>query len=219
MKTIQILLAAMVVGLMIASSQPAKAALYTFTGPGGVGTYASTGTSLSQVIPDNSPVGVGYGFNFTETGLSVGSLVLTFNMSGGYNGDMYGYLQHGGTLIELFNPSSFSAGGAAGSTLNISLATGSNPSLSGATAADLASGTMTYAASGNLNGFVGADPNGLWTLFFGDQSAGDKMMLNSFNLSITAVPEPVNLAIVIFWAGFIGVGAVRCYRLSCKARR
>jgi hypothetical protein len=134
----------------------------------------------------------------------VNALVLTLNMSGGFNGDMYGYLQHGGTLIELFNPNSFSAGGAAGYTLNIALASGSYSALNTASAANLAQGGLTYAASGNLNGFIGADPNGLWTLFFADQSAGDQMTLNSFNLSITAVPEPVNVALGMFGAVLAG---------------
>jgi hypothetical protein len=214
MKTIQILLTAMTVGVVISISQPAQASLYALTGPGGIGTYTSGTISPNQVIPDNSPVGVGYGFTFGESELTVISLVLTINMSGGFNGDMYGYLQHGGTLIELFNPASFSAGGASGTSLNLSLAsgTGLNP-LSGATAANLAGG-LTYAASGNLNGFGGADPNGLWTLFFGDQGAGDRMTLNSFNLSITAVPEPVNVALGIFGVGIVGAGALRRYRRS-----
>jgi hypothetical protein len=172
-----------------------------------VGIYSSGTITPNQVIPDNSPVGVGYGFTFGESGLTVDSLVLTINMSGGFNGDMYGYLQHGGTLIELFNPASFSAGGASGSTLNLSLASGTGlNSLGTATAANLANG-LTYAASDNLNGFVNANPNGLWTLYFADQGAGDAMTLNSFNLSITAVPEPVNVALGVF-GGVLAVWGV-----------
>ena len=203
MKQSNITLWALTVTAVLLAGRPAEAALYTFGGPDVNGTYASSVSGLGQVIPDNSPVGVGYGFSFTHTGLGIGSVTLTVNMSGGYNGDMYGYLQHGGTLIELFNPGSFSANGAAGSTLNLTLSSLSSTALSGATASDLASG-LTYAAAGNLTGFNGADPNGLWTLYFADQSPGDVMTLNGFNLSITAVPEPVNVALITF-VGMLGI--------------
>lgn len=216
MKTIQILLTTML-GLMFAGNQPVQAALYNLAGPGGVGAYSSGTINPGQMIPDNTPVGAAYGFSFLDSGLSVGSLVLTLNMSGGFNGDMYGYLQHGGTLIELFNPASFSAGGASGSTLNLSLASGTGLSALGTAAVgDLAGGTMTYAASGNLNGFVGTDPNGLWTLYFADQGAGDQMTLNSFNLSITAVPEPITMALLILGAVFVGAKALQIFRGSRK---
>jgi hypothetical protein len=213
MKTIQTLLTVVVAGLVITSNQPTQAAPYSLVGPGGVGTYSSGTISPNQVILDNSPVGVGYGFDFSESGLKVDSLVLTLNMSGGFNSDMYGYLQHGGTLIELFNPASFSAGGASGSTLNLSLASGTGlSSLSTATAANLAGGS-TYAAFGDLNGFVGAQPFGLWTLYFADQGAGDKMTLNGFSLDIAVVPEPTTWATMIFFGiGFAGFQTVRHIR-------
>jgi hypothetical protein len=214
MKTLQKTGLVLTVVTAVLASFTAGASLYSFTGPDGNGTYNSGFISPGQVIPDNSPVGVGYGFNFSDTGLSLGSVTLTVNMSGGYNGDMYGYLQHGGTLIELFNPASFSASGAGGSTLNLTLSSLSSTALSGATATQLASG-LTYAAAGDLSGFNGADPNGLWTLYFSDQAAGDQMTLNSFNLSLTpvpAVPEPTSLALMCFAGLFITWGMWRMIR-------
>lgn len=205
MKNFKYPLLALTITIGVLMSRPAVASLYTFTGPDGNNTYPSSGTSLNQLIPDNSPVGAGYGFNFTATGLSLSAVTLTLNMSGGFNGDMYGYLQHGGTVIELFNPGSFSANGAAGSTLNLTLSSLSTTPLSEANATDLAGG-LTYAATGDLTGFNGADPNGLWTLFFEDKSSGDQMTLNSFNLSLTAVPEPVNVALGCF--GLLAAGGL-----------
>jgi hypothetical protein len=210
-------LLALAVGAGVLASRPAAASLYGFSGPDGNGTYSSGTISPGVVIPDNSPYGgVSFGFNFTATGLSIGAVTLALNMSGGYNGDMYGYLQHNGTLIELFNPSSFSANGASGSTLNLTLSSGSATALSTATAANLAGG-LTYAASGGLNNFANTDPAGLWTLYFADQGPGDVMTLNSFDLSITPVPEPVNVALVIFGVGFVGFGIIRYVRNSRKS--
>jgi subtilisin-like proprotein convertase family protein len=216
MKKVKTLLLALTIVAGGLASQTALAALYPFTGPDGNGAYTSGTISPSQIIPDNSPVGASYGFNFTVTGLSISAVTLTLNLSGGFNGDMYGYLQHNGALMELFNPGSFSAGGASGTALNLILSSSSATSLSTASAAQLAAGN-TYAAAGNLNGCKSADPNGLWTLYFADQSAGDQMTLNSFNLSITAtsaVPEPVNVALGIFG----GVLAIWSVRRQLKAR-
>jgi hypothetical protein len=47
--------------------------------------------------------------------------------------------------------------------------------------------------------FGGLNPNGTWTLFFADVSGGGgQATLNGWNLDITAVPEPVNVALVVF---------------------
>ena len=56
-----------------------------------------------------------------------------------------------------------------------------------------------------------------WTLFFADLSPGDTSTLNTFSLDITAVPEPVNVALVIF-GGLLAVwSAVRWRRDSASA--
>jgi subtilisin-like proprotein convertase family protein len=193
MKTMQILKLAVLAGGLVAAGPAARAEIYLFT-PVETNVLKAEAVSLSQVIPDNTLAGVGYGFNFTESSLKLESLILTINLSGGYNGDMYGYLQHNGVLVDLFNPATF-LNGASGSVLSLSLASGAVSSLSAATAAELAGGN-TYAAIGNLDTFFGANPAGLWTLYFADLSAGDQMAVNAFSLSITAVPEPGTLALV-----------------------
>jgi len=64
-----------------------------------------------------------------------------------------------------------------------------------------------------LANFNGSIADGTWTLFFGDEVAGGgQATLNGWSLDITAVPEPMNVAMAIFGVGFIGVGAVRVYR-------
>src|SRR6266478_6370667 len=65
----------------------------------------------------------------------------------------------------------------------------------------------------DFSSYDNQDPNGTWTLFFADASGGGgTSSLVSWELDVTAVsavPEPVNLALGIFAAAMIGSGAVR----------
>jgi hypothetical protein len=49
------------------------------------------------------------------------------------------------------------------------------------------------------------NPNGTWTLFIADLSGGEQSTLVSWSLDITAVPEPVNVALGIFAGVFLVV--------------
>jgi len=68
----------------------------------------------------------------------------------------------------------------------------------------------------NFSSYDNQDPNGTWTLFFADASGGGgTSSLVSWELDITAVsavPEPVNVALGIFAAAMIGSGAIRWRR-------
>ena len=70
----------------------------------------------------------------------------------------------------------------------------------------------TYQADGSLSGFNGGDPNGTWTLYFSDTIAGGgNATLNGWSLDITAVPEPVNVALGMFGVVLVGASVARCY--------
>jgi len=72
-------------------------------------------------------------------------------------------------------------------------------------------GTSTSLSDNSLYG--GMDPNGTWTLFFADVSGGGgDATLRGWSLDITAVPEPVNVAMAVFGAAFVIIGGVRSYR-------
>jgi hypothetical protein len=76
---------------------------------------------------------------------------------------------------------------------------------------------LAYQAAGSLSRFNGSPADGTWTLFFADEVAGGgQATLNGWSLNITAVPEPVNMALVIFGAALIGASAVRIYSGSSK---
>ena len=66
-----------------------------------------------------------------------------------------------------------------------------------------ANGTYT-SDGGTLASFNNLDPNGNWTLFLADLSTGDQSTLTSWSLEITAVPEPVPVALAVFAGLFVG---------------
>lgn len=68
---------------------------------------------------------------------------------------------------------------------------------------------------GNLAALAGTNPNGTWSLFFADLSAGDVSTLKGWSLDITAVPEPVNAALAVF-GGLLGVWSLVYGRRSIE---
>jgi len=64
----------------------------------------------------------------------------------------------------------------------------------------------SIALDGIGTGFGNMNPNGTWTLFFADVSGGGgQATLNDWSMDITAVPEPVNVALVVFAAPVGGI--------------
>ena len=100
--------------------------------------------------------------------------------------------------------------GATGAGMNITLSDAGSTSIQNETSGSLLSGT--YQAAGSLSGFNGSDPNGTWTLYFSDTIAGGgNATLNGWSLDITAVPEPINVALAIF-GSLMFAGGVVCAR-------
>lgn len=204
------------VALAIAAS-PAAAALHTF----------NSGFANSGVIPDANPSG--WSDTRTLSGItetSITDLNVVLNLSGGYNGDLYGYLLYQaapgastGTMAVLLNrvgqntgaPGSqtyvfgFDTAGFANVTLDDQGDDGNIHNVANPTSG---SGVSYTPDGGSLASFNGLNPNGTWTLFFADLSGGDASTLVSWGLDITAVPEPTTWALLIFAgvAGSVGVG-------------
>ena len=206
--------------LTVSAFLPAQAALYS------IGNVNGSGTSLNQTIYDANPSGITSSLVVSGAGSSLSAITVTVNISGGYNGDLYGYLSYNGTLVTLLNRVGTGSGGPIQSTFGYSTAGFNNVSLSDAgTGGNIHTvqnpgslPSVSYTADGgSLSSFNGVDPNGTWTLFFADQAGGNTSTLNGWSLDITAVPEPVNVAMAIFGVGIIGVRAVRGYRNSRKA--
>ncbi len=205
MKTLKSALAIATATVVLVSVMTAQAGLTLtdFSTSDGI-TYTGSGSG-SQVIPDNTSAGAGYSINFAAGGLSISDISITLNLSGGYNGDIYAYLSHGSQIAVLLNQIT---GSPNSSGFNITLIEGTgNPIQTATGTAGSPLSDINYTANQDLSVFNNTDPNGAWTLFFADQSPGDTSTLNSFNVTITAVPEPVNVALGIF-GGLMGLLAL-----------
>ena len=157
---------------------------------------------------------------------SIESIELTIEISGGFNGDYYSYLQHESGFAVLLNRpgrltlSATEALGIGYSDSGISIGITetapdgdvhnyrnvSNPNggqLTGTFQPDgrninpsLSIGSTPRTAT--LSSFTGLDPNGTWTLFVNDNSAVGIGTLDNWGLTITGtIPEPSTLCLVL----------------------
>ena len=194
-------------------------------------TVMTTEASLYPIgtIPDGNPVGVSFAgtYDGATAGSTVGSLTVSLSISGGYNGNLYSFLvAPNGTMVVLLNQPGMTGGnpfGYAGSGLNVTLTDattlGGNPVTGIQTTAEtpgqLFSGT--YNAAGTLGTFNNSSANGNWTLFFADMApGGGQAQLTGWSLDITAVPEPVNVALAFFGGVLVVTGGVRKF---CNSRK
>jgi subtilisin-like proprotein convertase family protein len=176
-------------------------------------------TSLpnSGYIPDNDPNGWASTINLSGTGLTVQDVTVTLSVSGGWNGDLYGYLVHdtGGFVVlmdQVGKDGTHTYGFGNAGFDNITIAsTGSSLTTLGVGGASYsASGPIssgTYAAQGGttqMGSFAGTSVDGAWSLFFADRSGGDISQVTGWSLTINAVPEPTTWAMMFFGAVFGG---------------
>jgi len=198
-----------ILGLVVALLAPAGAygTLYTET--------FNSGSSVGA-IPNGSPVGVTFRgtVNNIPPALTVGGLTVQLNISGGFNGSLYAYLvAPNGTLVVLMNQPGVTDDnpfGAYGSGMNITLQDGTSThgSIQNEDSGSALSGT--YNAAGTLANFNGSAADGTWSLYFSDlASGGGTSTLNSWSLNISAVPEPVNTALLAMGGVFALVNGCR----------
>jgi hypothetical protein len=212
------------------------------TAHGAVYGYAfDSGFANGGNIPDGNMTG------FTDSRLlttgagdfSISSVTVRLNISGGFNGDLYGYLSYNGVLVPLVNRVGVGSGNASGYSdagFNVTLSSalgntdihhyGASPTLNGSgqvigtyapdgRVISPTSGAASFDAAGStgLGAFNGMNPNGTWDLVFFDTSGGGGTShLISYELDITAVPETVNVALAGFGGLFALVGALRTQR-------
>lgn len=202
-------------------------------------TSVSYTVAANSLIPDGNPVGTTSSTNLTglDLGLNgITSVQVSLNITGGFNGDLYAaLLGPNGVFAILLNRTGLSAGnpfGYANSGFNVTLGSGldnihnyqslsytiSGGQLTGNWSPDgrnidpQSTGAQFDAAStaAGLGGFIGADPNGQWTLFLADLAGGGgNSTLVSWGLTI-AIPEPQT------WAMILGGGAML---LALRRRR
>jgi subtilisin-like proprotein convertase family protein len=166
--------------------------------------------NVSTAIPDNDDVG----FSDTRTInipdiTEIESVSVSLNFTGGWNGDLYAYLVHGDGFAVLLNRPGRSLTHTDGSaTVGMDITFDDSAVSDIHTAIPMSGGSVsgTYQPDGRetdpyntlntdartamLADFIGLDPSGEWKLFVADQSPGEESTLQSWSLTITAVPEP-----------------------------
>jgi hypothetical protein len=164
-------------------------------------------------IPDNESSGLASQITVSSTELITG-LELTLVTSGGWNGDLYAYLEHDGVISVLLNRAGVTSSNSAGAS-----SSGMNVTFADTALEDVHSGlsdtfgvlaTGTYQPDGRVAdpgvvldtsprtlsfaGFTGQVAGGNWTLFIADLSSGETATLDSWSLALTtevsAIPEP-----------------------------
>jgi len=199
-------------------------------------THATLATSwdsdtLSTVIADANANGVTVSHTFTDLDpAGINGVDVRLNISGGYNGDLYGYLvlqnANGSSataiLLNRVGTSGSDPFGSTGSGFNVTLSDGGSADIHGATGNP--TGTWLadqYAGANSLNStFSGMTANGTWTLFLADLSAGGgQSTLLGWGLDVSVVPEPTTWGLVMFGGGLAIAGIFRIRIVQRKISR
>ena len=211
--------------LLLASSAPGWSAVTSFTGSGG--NFSASGTP-NAAIPDSPTPGLAYALDFNDSYYNqITAISVTLTINGGWNGDLYVYLSHASGFSVLLNrvgannagEDGFGTAGFNNITLTTSgtdIHTVQNPTANSTYASDGRFDYTVNTRNNTLGVFLGGNPNGAWTLYFGDESPGNVSTLAAWEVELTAVPEPTTIALGIFAAGLIGFSGARALRKKLK---
>jgi subtilisin-like proprotein convertase family protein len=189
--------------------------------------------TVNGAVPDDNVVGLVNSQLVSDPGnAAIQDISVGLDISGGYNGDLYGYLVYqpstgasgagSSTVMEvLLNQIGTGPGnafGESGSGFNVTLSGSGLTSIHNATGSPV-TGTYTPDSATSLDStFGGQSADGIWTLYLADLSAGGgNSELVSWGLNISVVPEPVTWALIIFSALLLGFAAVRRFRAARPA--
>ena len=175
--------------------------------------------NVNTAIPDGNPVGITTSqiFSIPYYGY-ITSVSVDLNISGGYNGDLYGYLEYQDAnnniatevLLNRVGTSASNPFGSSGSGFNVTLSDSGTVNGSIHNATGNPTGTWLPDSTYSLNGtFGGMAAAGTWTLFLADLSVGGGTeTLNSWGLDIVAVPESGQTGWVVGLGGLLAVAAL-----------
>jgi hypothetical protein len=200
-------------------------------------TLLTPGTwSGSDAIPEGNPVGIATSVTVSDPGdLAINDVSVQLNISGGYDGNLYGYLVYqpsseattaGNTpsmivLLNQIGTSGINPFGEAGAGFNVTLS--DSGTLANDNGGDIHSasgspvtGIYTPDSSQTFDETFTGSADGTWTLFLADLSAGGGVStLNSWQVDISVVPEPITWALVGF-AGALGLARFIAWRRQSK---
>jgi subtilisin-like proprotein convertase family protein len=167
--------------------------------------------SGAQKIPEGS--GVSHQFTLSSPKHAITDIAVTLNIAGGYNGDLYAYLSHGDGFAVLLNrvgrtsanPDGYGTPGFAvtlvgNAAADIHRYESLNPAYNvagqltntwGSDGRDVLPDASldTTARTATLDEFRGMDPNGAWTLFLLDASAGGEATLTGWTVDVSTSSE------------------------------
>ncbi len=177
--------------------------------------------TVNTPVPDNSAVGLSNTQWITSTITHISEVNVQIVMSGGWSGDLYGYLAHDSGFAVLLNRpgrSLLNADGSGVSQLSVFFSDGAATDIHNAIpnsgvasgffqpdarTIDPANSLDTSSRTAFLSSFHGLDANGEWTLFLADVATGETMFLESWSLTIQGVPEPATAAMAALGIGLI----------------
>lgn len=200
--------------------------------------FDSVTATPNTAIPDGNPVGLTSSLGVSGMTGPISDVTVSLDITGGYSGDLYAYLlSPNGTLVVLLNrvgmgssnPYGYDDAGfditldsASANNLHFyqsdSYSLNSDGQLTGTWAPDARTidplysppGAFDAAPTGNtLADLAGLGPNGTWTLFIADLSAGGQSTLVQWGLTVVTVPEPQT------WS-LLGVGLAGLWLLNRK---
>ena len=196
--------------------------------------YSFSGLGLS--IPDGNAAGVANFQTISSSISDIQSVTVTLDISGDFNGDLYGYVQHSSGFTVLLNRVGRTSGNSAGyadSGFAITLSDAADHDVHAyqdwSVPADGSPLIGTWQPDGretdpaevldsssrttSFSSFAGLDANGDWSLFLADVEFGGESTLNGWTLNITAVPEPINVGLGIFGGFFLIMLVLRSHRV------
>jgi len=179
-------------------------------------------------IPDGTPVGIANSLSVSGASGAIEDVSVNLDISGGYNGDLYGYLVFQPTsgssatalLLNQIGTSGSNPFGYSSSGFNVTLSDSgtANGDIHNANvgAGNTVTGIWQPDQSAGVNSldstFNQSSANGTWTLFLADLSAGGGTSeLVSWGVNISVVPEPVTWALLGF-AGVLGLARLIAWR-------
>src|SRR5690242_13438813 len=178
--------------------------------------------TVNTAIPDGNPNGISSSINVTGLESALQDITVSLDISGGSNGDLYGFLSHGSTgfavLLNRVGKTSTDPFGYSDAGFHVTLSDAASLDIHNYGGNGGAALTGTWQPDGRnvdpqlvldssprnafLSSFVGSDPNGTWTLVVADMAGGGgQSVLQSWGINITPVPEPGTNQLFLVMAG------------------
>ena len=182
------------------------------------------GLSSTATIPDGNLSGLVQSLTPATSITSLDYISLTLETTGGWNGDLYAYLWHGGEISILLNRTGRTNSNTAGSptgSMTLTFDDAAPADIHSAPGGFSSALSGTYQPSGRnihpltaldttprtaaLSTFAGDPAAGEYRLYIADVAGGDTATLVSWSLTLTgqAVPEPGTSALGLLAAGLL----------------